>query len=132
MRLVKILTLTTLCFTALLSYSAHATSQVCTLEVKSCPDGSYVGRSGPNCTFKACPIYTPHKPVRRPPPAPYVRPPYRPPHFRPPMRACTRDLRVCPGGGTVSRNPSLQCNFNPCPRPPHRPYRPHRPYKRMH
>lgn len=28
---------------------------VCTMEAKMCPDGSFVGRSGPNCEFKACP-----------------------------------------------------------------------------
>jgi len=28
---------------------------VCTAEAKLCPDGSYVGRSGPNCEFKSCP-----------------------------------------------------------------------------
>ncbi len=27
----------------------------CTMEAKQCPDGSYVGRSGPKCEFKACP-----------------------------------------------------------------------------
>ena len=27
----------------------------CTLEAKLCPDGSYVGRTGPNCEFSACP-----------------------------------------------------------------------------
>ncbi len=27
----------------------------CTMEMKLCPDGSSVGRSGPNCAFKACP-----------------------------------------------------------------------------
>jgi plastocyanin len=27
----------------------------CTLEAKLCPDGSSVGRSGPNCEFAACP-----------------------------------------------------------------------------
>ena len=27
----------------------------CTMEAKMCPDGSYVGRVGPNCEFKACP-----------------------------------------------------------------------------
>ncbi|MBI3251492.1 MAG: hypothetical protein HYZ62_01110 [Candidatus Andersenbacteria bacterium] len=32
------------------------TGQVaCTLEAKLCPDGSAVGRSGPNCEFAACP-----------------------------------------------------------------------------
>ena len=30
-------------------------SVACTLEAKLCPDGSSVGRVGPNCAFKACP-----------------------------------------------------------------------------
>jgi len=29
---------------------------VCTTEALACPDGSYVGRSGPACAFAACPI----------------------------------------------------------------------------
>ena len=28
----------------------------CTMEAKQCPDGSYVGRSGPLCEFAACPV----------------------------------------------------------------------------
>lgn len=28
---------------------------ICTMEVKLCPDGSYVGRSGPGCAFALCP-----------------------------------------------------------------------------
>jgi len=28
---------------------------VCTAEAKLCPDGSYVGRTGPNCEFAVCP-----------------------------------------------------------------------------
>lgn len=27
----------------------------CTMEAKLCPDGSYVGRSGPKCEFTPCP-----------------------------------------------------------------------------
>ena len=27
----------------------------CTMDAKMCPDGSYVGRVGPNCEFAACP-----------------------------------------------------------------------------
>jgi hypothetical protein len=27
----------------------------CTMEARMCPDGSYVGRSGPSCEFEACP-----------------------------------------------------------------------------
>ncbi len=28
---------------------------VCTMEARQCPDGSYVGRSGPQCAFAPCP-----------------------------------------------------------------------------
>lgn len=31
----------------------------CTMEAKICPDGSSVGRQGPNCEFAACPSFTP-------------------------------------------------------------------------
>jgi len=31
----------------------------CTMEAKICPDGSYVGRSGPKCEFAACPTTSP-------------------------------------------------------------------------
>jgi hypothetical protein len=31
----------------------------CTQEAKQCPDGSYVGRSGPSCQFAACPSPSP-------------------------------------------------------------------------
>ena len=30
----------------------------CTMEAKLCPDGSYVGRTGPNCEFALCPEAT--------------------------------------------------------------------------
>lgn len=30
----------------------------CTMEAKQCPDGSYVGRTGSKCEFKACPLTT--------------------------------------------------------------------------
>lgn len=32
---------------------------MCTMEAKLCPDGSYVGRSGPNCEFAPCPANEP-------------------------------------------------------------------------
>lgn len=35
--------------------SNNGNNQACTLEAKICPDGSAVGRSGPNCEFAACP-----------------------------------------------------------------------------
>jgi hypothetical protein len=44
----------------------------CTMEAKECPDGSWVGRTGPSCAFAACPIAstTPAKPAPKPTPAP--------------------------------------------------------------
>ena len=33
---------------------------MCTLEAKLCPDGSYVGRSGPKCEFSPCPEVPQH------------------------------------------------------------------------
>lgn len=32
-----------------------AETVMCTQEAKQCPDGSYVGRTGPKCEFTACP-----------------------------------------------------------------------------
>ena len=37
------------------SASPSATPMACTQEAKLCPDGSYVGRTGPNCEFAPCP-----------------------------------------------------------------------------
>lgn len=33
------------------------------------------------------------------------------------LKACTKDAKICPDGQTVSRNPELNCEFNPCPKP---------------
>jgi hypothetical protein len=35
-----------------------ATQKACTMEAKICPDGSSVGRTGPNCEFTTCPVAT--------------------------------------------------------------------------
>lgn len=37
----------------------NSQQQGCTLEAKICPDGSSVGRSGPNCEFAPCPTVQP-------------------------------------------------------------------------
>ncbi len=34
---------------------ANPESVICTADALLCPDGSYVGRTGPNCEFEACP-----------------------------------------------------------------------------
>ena len=47
--------------------SPAPTPVACTKEAKQCPDGSYVGRTGPNCEFTACPEAnlpsTPNSPI---------------------------------------------------------------------
>jgi hypothetical protein len=35
----------------------------CTLEAKICPDGTTVGRTGPNCEFALCPEYDPSQTI---------------------------------------------------------------------
>jgi len=35
--------------------TSSATIKACTMEAKICPDGSSVGRTGPNCEFTPCP-----------------------------------------------------------------------------
>jgi len=35
--------------------TAIPSGKACTMEAKLCPDGSYVGRTGPNCEFSPCP-----------------------------------------------------------------------------
>lgn len=104
MHVVKTLAATASLLIAMLSSYPVQAGNMCPMDAKRCPDGSYVSR-GPNCAFRACPTYTPNPPpARRPPP---YRPPMRPPRYippphvrpyppRPPVRGCTRDLRVCP------------------------------------
>lgn len=41
-------------------FSHQPVSVPCTLEAKQCPDGSYVGRTGPKCEFTACPGENPN------------------------------------------------------------------------
>lgn len=40
-------------------FGGTSTPKACTMEAKICPDGSSVGRSGPNCEFDACPTIVP-------------------------------------------------------------------------
>lgn len=37
-------------------------STFCTADAQECPDGSYVGRSGPDCAFDPCPTNTKKNP----------------------------------------------------------------------
>jgi hypothetical protein len=50
-------------FIALIGVAVQAPQQAaCTEEAKLCPDGSFVGRTGPNCEFAKCPEATSNNP----------------------------------------------------------------------
>jgi hypothetical protein len=72
---------------------------LCTFELKVCPDGSSVGRTGPNCDFVPCP-----------------EPELEDEVADPPVIGCTLELKECPGGGSVGRT-GPNCEFEPCPEP---------------
>ncbi len=77
----------------LMSGCVHATKPtadeqvMCTQEAMMCPDGSYVGRTGPKCEFTPCPE---------------------------PVAACTREAKICADGSAVGRQ-GPKCEFAPCP-----------------
>lgn len=73
-------------------------TKACTLEAMVCPDGSAVGRTGPNCEFTPCPSVTP-------------TPSEKPGNDQ---VACTLEAKQCPDGSYVSRQGS-KCEFAPCP-----------------
>jgi branched-chain amino acid transport system substrate-binding protein len=66
----------------------------CTMEAKICPDGTGVGRTGPNCEFAPCPGEKTET--------------------SPPQKACTEDARVCADGSSVVRV-GPNCEFAACP-----------------
>lgn len=49
-------TLLLLVFLAFIIFLSDSGSLACTAEAKLCPDGSYVGRTGPSCEFADCPL----------------------------------------------------------------------------
>ncbi len=56
----------------LVTGTAEEKAVACTMDAKMCPDGSYVGRTAPNCAFAPCPVESSVKIV--PPPAPKPAP----------------------------------------------------------
>ncbi|MDR3643388.1 MAG: hypothetical protein P4L74_07245 [Candidatus Doudnabacteria bacterium] len=86
------------CQSAIVTQTPPAKPGACTLEAKQCPDGSYVGRSGPNCEFAACPepkaTTTPTQP-----PSPVV---------------CPQIALACPDGSYVKPE-GPNCKIPDCP-----------------
>ena len=68
-----------------------SSSRVCPQDAMQCPDGSWVGRSGPNCTFAPCPS-------------------------DPTSTICQQDAMQCPDGSWVGRT-GPECKFV-CPTDP--------------
>jgi hypothetical protein len=66
---------------------------MCTMEVKLCPDGSSVGRTGASCQFAPCPETKPSQVI---------------------PTACTKEAQLCPDGSVVGRT-EPSCKFAPCP-----------------
>ena len=62
--------------------------RACTADAKICPDGSAVGRIGPNCEFAACPTLPPQN--------------------------CSNETKTCPDGSSVARQ-GQSCEFAACP-----------------
>ena len=60
----------------------------CTDDVKICPDGTSVERSGANCEFEPCTGGG--------------------------LVACTLELKICPDGTPVGKS-GPKCEFEPCP-----------------
>ncbi len=73
---------------------------ICTEEAKMCPDGTYVGRTGPNCEFAICPLPVVNNPED-------VKDGGE-------IYACTMDAKMCPDGSYVGRS-GPKCEFAACP-----------------
>lgn len=66
----------------------------CTMEAKICPDGTAVGRTGPNCEFAECPGGVVNNGGGE--------------------VACTKEAKICPDGSAVGRT-GPNCEFAECP-----------------
>lgn len=93
--------------------------KACTEEAKVCPDGSAVGRTGPNCEFSPCPGEEPvmcTADVKECPDGSYVSRSGPNCEFAPcgTLVGCTKELKICPDGTGVGRT-GPNCEFEPCP-----------------
>lgn len=103
-------------------YAGAPDGPACTADAKKCPDGSYVGRSGPNCAFDPCGggdmpiacdssqrICNDGSSAKRPPDScEQICPEDSAPI------ACQDDAKQCPDGSYVGRT-GPKCEFSPCP-----------------
>lgn len=96
--------------------------EVCTLEVKVCPDGSEVGRIPPTCEFAPCPqeredeveVMKPEDRREENAPVSQVEGNNDIDEDEEAIPYCTPDARECPDGSFVFRG-GPECEFTPCP-----------------
>lgn len=81
----------------------------CTEEAMLCPDGSSVGRTGPDCHFAACPVVA--EPVS---PGAIASTSTKPVATTTKPQLCDADARQCPDGSSVGRT-GADCHFAECP-----------------
>ena len=98
-------------------FSSDTNQQVaCTEEARQCPDGSYVGRSGPHCEFTRCGDRLPNHPGITE--VPFLAPSGATPSTKskkaPREAVCTQEVKTCPDGSFVSKV-GPECEFAPCP-----------------
>lgn len=93
-----------------------STSMACSKDAKICPDGiTQVSRDpNNNCEFFPCP-----KPESSPMPDKNRKDAGMPPANNQPATReqvfCPQDVRQCPDGSWVGRDPDNNCRFRPCP-----------------
>lgn len=92
--------------------SEEAPPVACTMELFVCPDGSTVGREGPDCEFPECPEEEAEGEEDQDDEYPVEEiEPDTPPEL---AVACTLDVKICPDGTTLSRE-GVDCEFPECP-----------------
>ncbi len=85
----------------------------CTMEAKICPDGSSVGRSGPNCEFTQCPEIKVSNTTDGNNGGSAQSTSTIP--GNPGATACSMEALACPDGSFVSRS-GPNCEFSACPK----------------
>lgn len=108
------------------SYWASVVSQdentlgVCLRETYTCPNGTIVSRSGPECQFSACPsnVLPNHpgiteEPFEVPPTTTLVPAKKTAPVTKNEI-VCTQEVKLCSDGSFVGRS-GPRCEFAPCP-----------------
>lgn len=88
--------------------------QACTDEAKVCPDGSAVGRTGPNCTFAECPTLAIPATIATTTKTSNIG---GVPRATTTTYACNADAKQCPDGTSVGRT-GADCHFAACPTAP--------------